>query len=1048
MLIDNLFSGIVDFTDGSLSGLVGITGSATLGSTTITGVDSTIIPGLTSGLPVRALPEGIIDPGTVIVSLGPDSIDLSNPVGYDGSANFYIGLTSGNYLLNNALFVDVNNIYNVNDIPDYEIGASGGLGISPFAIYTQGRYNDQKNLKAIYEKYIITKVLSRNPVTNRFSAIVTWGFSDSPPASVNTGQTVLPIVQLSPLNLLPPIIDYRAFSYKNLPEGQPFNQEILQVLDFGGSGGQGVGAVYNQFLQIVGGTTGIPFANSFNFIDGPEDQATQVNAYIDPESPPGVGNVIVAVKAPGRQSSTIGIQATRTISETVNYVTMTITRALSGEADKLVPSLVKINYSYQDGSAINGSDYSGTNGSVSFVPTSTGALSFTFQVYDNIIQEGPRFFNIDYSVDSSSTGKAIFSYNNGATGATGTTLVTITDNDTPSSYNFNFSPGSSSQYEPKDGNAGALGGSYPVPARFNLSSSGTIQADLGTATLNLLGTGTAVRGTDYVLYYNNALDSSNTSWNLTFNGNQPDIPVVIVPIRNPNRFDTNTTINFNLTSPGATSNSQPSVIFPASIGTPGTYTFTILEADISTISTFKFSNATYANVPEGATGQMQIQRIISNYNGYPPGNEANVNYVQASNSTVSLNFDPTSSAQKGTDFSSTWYIYNSSSGGAPVQTLSYASVNSNTVNFASGEYNKWVRIGTVSDGIPSQTRTVKSNLSNPSAIVNLINRGATGNPKDTTFNITDNSAWAISTFTVSASQTSVNQPVSSNSQIILNINRSLNTNSGVIPDPILVSYTIETTGGANGAIYGEHFSTSLPAQAVVDFDASLNQYQIPVTIIADPQQIQEGNRSFKITITQPSYTNPANPTNLAVLGNPSTLTVTIIDAYQPPPYNRTFYYFHGGGGTNMPNQNNMVDPTASYKLATGPPQYYYNTTDLSETMTALINQTSPAYKFQIDSFTLDYGQAIPGSNKQWTYDTYLSADSFYIAVPKNPPPLSQYYSQDLASSTTPYYLANAANNFANFATGGKEFTYNGNVYKLYKLAENPTTASVTYKFIP
>jgi hypothetical protein len=237
MLTNNLFSGIVDFTDGSLSSLVGITGSATYGSSVITGVDSTIIPGLTAGLSVKALPEGIIGPSTTIVSLGSDTIELSDPVGYTGSANFYIVLSSGNYLLNNALLVDVNNIYNVGDIPDYQIGASGGLGIYPFAIYTQGRYNDQKNLKAIYEKYIITKVLSRNTVTNRFSAVVTWGFEGNAPSSVNTGQTVLPITQLSPINLLPPIIDYRAFTYKDLPEGQPFNQEILNVLDFGGSGG-------------------------------------------------------------------------------------------------------------------------------------------------------------------------------------------------------------------------------------------------------------------------------------------------------------------------------------------------------------------------------------------------------------------------------------------------------------------------------------------------------------------------------------------------------------------------------------------------------------------------------------------------------------------------------------------------------------------------------------------------------------------------------------------------------------------------------------------
>ncbi len=67
MLVDNLFSGVVDFTDGSLSPIVGITGSATYGSSVVTGVDVTILPGLTSGLPVTALPSGILDLGTTIL---------------------------------------------------------------------------------------------------------------------------------------------------------------------------------------------------------------------------------------------------------------------------------------------------------------------------------------------------------------------------------------------------------------------------------------------------------------------------------------------------------------------------------------------------------------------------------------------------------------------------------------------------------------------------------------------------------------------------------------------------------------------------------------------------------------------------------------------------------------------------------------------------------------------------------------------------------------------------------------------------------------------
>jgi len=392
MLIDNLFSGVVDFTDGSLSSSVGITGRATYGSSVISGVDSTIIPGLTSGLPVKALPEGIINPSTTIVSLGYDTIVFSDPVGYTGSANFYIGLSSGNYLLNNALFVDVNNIYNVGDIPDYQIGASGGLGISPFAIYTQGRYNGQKNLKAIYEKYIITKVLSRNTVTNRFSAIVTWGFAGSAPSSVNSGQTVIPITQLSPINLLPPIIDYRAFNYRNLPGGQPFNQEILNVLDFGGSGG-GTGDTGPTGAAGSTGSQGITGSQGVTGPTGPSGQGYAMVGNLNGLTIP-IGTTFYIGIGANTNTSTETARRTCVVAGTVTYFYLRTSGVMTGSmAITLMKNGVATAMSFTIAATSAGALYSTTSNTftvadgdelsiriVQSTATSTGITSYGFLI--------------------------------------------------------------------------------------------------------------------------------------------------------------------------------------------------------------------------------------------------------------------------------------------------------------------------------------------------------------------------------------------------------------------------------------------------------------------------------------------------------------------------------------------------------------------------------------------------------------------------------------------------------------------------------------------
>lgn len=237
MIGTSLFNGVVDFTRGNVSNFIGATGASVNGSASITLTDANISPGLSVGMPVSTNPYGIVPDGTTVLSISGANIGLSNPVSATGNSVFYFGLTAGSYYLSNAKLIDINQLVTVNDIPDYEIGLSGGLGIKPFAVYAQALQTNNRVLKAIYLKYIVTKVLSRDATSSTFSAIISWGSSGTESESgtkFNTAIRVLPLVELSPAGLLPPIIDYRSYDYSRLPEGQPFNAEIINAI--GGTG--------------------------------------------------------------------------------------------------------------------------------------------------------------------------------------------------------------------------------------------------------------------------------------------------------------------------------------------------------------------------------------------------------------------------------------------------------------------------------------------------------------------------------------------------------------------------------------------------------------------------------------------------------------------------------------------------------------------------------------------------------------------------------------------------------------------------------------------
>jgi hypothetical protein len=828
--------------------------------------------------------------------------------------------------------------------------------------------------------------------------------------------------------------------------------------------------ILSQGVDIVGGTAAVQNLYSINFVDGSEDQTNYIQATTD-----SIGNVTVSVKTPGLQRSTIGILYTLTVSENVGTATISVYRTLSGESDKFVPSLVRVNYAYQDITAVKGTDYNFTNGYFDFTPSSPGQFSFSFTVNnDLVINPDGKYFNVNYDIDPSSTGIGIFSWNGGGpgqTGATGATYVHITDDDTPSSSVFRFVTASDSQYEPKAGTNGTPGTLDEIPVSFSIANSGTVGPTGGNVTISLSG-GSAIRGTDYEIYRNGVVDSSNSSWVLYFESSSPLLPISIAPLRNTSRFDTNTNVTFSLSLPNAYG--QPSVVFPSTVGNPSTFTYNILEADISTVSTFQFTQSSaYPSVPEGQTGSVAISRTLTTFlPGFPQSN-SNVNYWQNTNPTIDLSFLPlTSTAVKGTDFSPIWQVYDTQSGGSIVQTLNYTSVDTNTLNFgtvpatlsAINNFSqiKYIRIGTLDDSIiGSPARTLRTSIGNATSIVNGVNRGETGSPNTASFNITDPSSWAVSTISISPSTQNVTQPApgAQNAQVTFTVSRTKGPGDGV-PDPITLNYVIEGVT-PNAAVEGVNYSLNgQPNNGTISFGATDISFTFTVNILPDAgtpgAAIQEGDKKFRMRLISPFVYASPPVANLAVAGNLNA-EVTINDTFNIPDYNRVFYYFHGGAGPGYPGVVNLTSPTATYTLPSG------TTSSLSDAMSAMIAGTSSTGFFtQVQSFTLAQNKTLAQAGAQGFSWTYLTApvvptgpttttqpnQYYYLAVPTNAGTTFQglYYPEDL---TTPVIsdMHLQINGNKHQAAEKKAFTYNNQGYILYRLGLVASTQSWIVGFV-
>ena len=362
------------------------------------------------------------------------------------------------------------------------------------------------------------------------------------------------------------------------------------------------------------------------------------------------------------------------------------------------------------------------------------------------------------------------------------------------------------------------------------------------------------------------------------------------------------------------------------------------------------------------------------------------------------------------------------------------------------------------------SRNIIVGLSGPNATVDSTNFGITGSPSISTITITENDAFVNTVFNVSVSATSVTQPKQGQTlpTVTFTIAKSQSSGSGqnpVLPALTTVNYIIEPVA-PNEAILNTHYTIGGGYQSTgtLLFDQATNEILITCTILADPNNPAEveTNKLFKLTLIG---TPTSTPGGNASIGSPNSRTVTIVDAFDVPTWNKKFYYFHMTNGfpQTVPSVQ-FTNPTATYRFPSNPENKtlpisgYSDTTDLGVAMSNWIDTVnecqaagvSPSirgYLTELKSFELS--TTIPNApiNFSWTWPTTSQAGYYYLAVPDNSS-IGQpaYYSQDLTSG----YLKFSGSTTA--AEQKKNFSYNGQSYVLYKIAAVANTASLTYGF--
>ncbi|MCG6538005.1 MAG: S8 family serine peptidase, partial [Syntrophales bacterium LBB04] len=234
-----------------------------------------------------------------------------------------------------------------------------------------------------------------------------------------------------------------------------------------------------------------------------------------------LGRAVSALPATSIQLSTSGY----TVAESGGTVTITATRT-GGSA-----GAVSISYATSNGTAVAGSDYTSTSGTLSWADGDTANKTFTVPIINDTLDEINETFTVTLS---SPTGGATL-------GAPSSATVTITDDDPTPTVQFQSASSSGSE------------ATTPAVITVTLSAASGLTVTVNYATSN----GSATAGGDYTA----------TSGTLTFNPGDTS-KTISVPITNDTAVEGNETFTVTLSSPSN-----------ATLGGTTTHTYTIIDND-------------------------------------------------------------------------------------------------------------------------------------------------------------------------------------------------------------------------------------------------------------------------------------------------------------------------------------------------------------------------------------------------------------------------------------------------------------------------------------
>ena len=441
--------------------------------------------------------------------------------------------------------------------------------------------------------------------------------------------------------------------------------------------------------------------------------------------------------------------AASTGSESVTPAAITVTlSAVSGQT-------VTVNYATANGTAAAGSDYTTTNGTLTFAP---GETSKTINVP----------ITNDSTVESSETFTVSLSSPTNATlGATTTHTYTINDDDSYGSIQL-----SAAAYSVNEN-----GAAVTITATRTGGSGGTVGVIYGTSD------GTAAAGFDYTAASGTLSWAAGDMANKTFT----------VSISNDALDEANETFTVSLSAPTG----------GASLGSPAMATVTITDDDPAPPVQFEAAASTGSESVTPAAITVTLSAVS--------GQTVTVNYATANGTAVA-----------GSDYATT----------------------NGTLTFALGETSKTINVPITNDSAVESSETFTVSLSSPTNAT----LGAT-----TTHTYTINDDDSYGSIQLSSAAYSVNE------------------------NGAAVTITATRTGGSGGTVGVSYGTANGTAAAGSDYTAASGTLSWAAgdtanktfTVSISNDALDEANETFTVTLL--------NPMGGAMLGNPSSATVTIAD---------------------------------------------------------------------------------------------------------------------------------------------------------------------------